>query len=101
MHHLTPRGPTDSICRKDHPCTESSASHFRLFPLTMGDRRWAPAGRAVPPFGAAIEPQRVSDEAHRSGRSGAATSSPQATAPFSTSRTCLVHRPRGCVLFWV
>src|SRR4029077_9648084 len=50
MHHLTPRGPTDSICRKDHPCIESSASHFRLFPLTMGDRRWAPAGRAVPPI---------------------------------------------------
>jgi hypothetical protein len=51
MHHLTPRAPP--ICRKDHPCTEGSASHFQLFPLTMGDRRWARAGRAVPPLGAA------------------------------------------------
>ena len=50
MHHLTPRAPP--ICRKDHPCIEGSASHFQLFPLTMGDRRWARAGRAVPPFGA-------------------------------------------------
>jgi hypothetical protein len=50
MHHLTPRAPP--ICRKDHPCLERSASHFQLFPLTMGDRRWARAGRAVPPFGA-------------------------------------------------
>ena len=48
MHHLTPRGPTDSICRKDHPCIEGSASHFRLFPLTMGDRRWARAGARSP-----------------------------------------------------
>jgi hypothetical protein len=47
MHHLTPRAPP--ICRKDHPCIERSASHFHLFPLTMGDRRWARAGRAVPP----------------------------------------------------
>jgi hypothetical protein len=49
MHHLTPRAPP--ICRKDHPCIERSASHFQLFPLTMGDRRWARAGRAVPPIG--------------------------------------------------
>ena len=48
MHHLTPRTPP--ICRKDHPCIERSASHFQLFPLTMGDRRWARAGRAVPSF---------------------------------------------------
>ena len=48
MHHLTPRAPP--ICRKDHPCIEGSASHFQLFPLTMGDRRWARAGRAVPPY---------------------------------------------------
>ena len=34
MHHLTPRAPP--ICRKDHPCIERSASHFQLFPLTMG-----------------------------------------------------------------
>lgn len=46
MHHLTPRAPP--ICRKDHPCIERSASHLQLFPLTMGDRRWARAGRAVP-----------------------------------------------------
>ena len=38
MHHLTPRAPP--ICRKDHPCIERSASHFQLFPLTMGDRRY-------------------------------------------------------------
>ena len=50
MHHLTPRVPP--ICRKDHPCIERSASLFQLFPLTMGDRRWARAGRAVPPLGA-------------------------------------------------
>ena len=47
MHHLTPRGPP--MCRKNHPCIERSASHSRLFSLTMGDRRWAWAGRAVPP----------------------------------------------------
>jgi hypothetical protein len=48
MHHLTP--PAPPTCRKDHPCIERSASHFQLFPLTMGDRRWARAGRAVPPW---------------------------------------------------
>lgn len=52
MHHLTPRAPP--ICRKDHPCIERSVSHFQLFPLTMGDRRWARAGRAVPPLSARI-----------------------------------------------
>jgi hypothetical protein len=52
MHHLTPRAPP--ICRKDHPCIEGAASHFQLFPLTIGARRWARAGRAVPPLWLAL-----------------------------------------------
>ena len=69
MHHLTPRVPP--ICRKDHPGNERSASHFQLFPLTMGDRRWARAGRAVPPFGAACRRHKENVGATQSWEYGA------------------------------
>lgn len=71
MHHLTPRAPP--ICRKDHPCIERSASHFQLFPLTMGDRRWARAGRAVPPICAAAATFAIMVQTRRTGCSVASS----------------------------